>query len=445
MRQKDNSIHADTKRDQILLSMLDTDLYKFSVSYAYMSLFPDAEGTFEFCDRSHHKWTEEEYAKLIENMSKLKDLTFTQAQFLWLRENLSTYIPLHYWEWLWNFRYDIDKIEMRLSPSKELAISVTDKMHKVTLYEIPVLIVVAYTLGKDVNYDLQKSIEKLASKVKLANDNCLVFSEFGTRRRISAEMQDAVVDYLVHNSDTCVGTSNVHFACKYNIKAIGTYPHEWPMFHAAVTGGYIEANNRAMEDWVKVYDGYLGTALIDAFTTPVFLKNFSKKLACLFDGVRQDSGDEYVIGNMIIARYKELGIDPKKKFIVFSNGLNFHKFKEIKDYFDGKIGVSAGIGTDLTNDPVLVDEDPEHPYKAPSIVMKLMMCRLNSKQEWHFCVKISDDQGKEMGNHDDIVMAKYQIGMIKSVIPNKEGQHEVFPDWWYQYNKWQIDTPPSCG
>ena len=424
-------------RKDILLSMLDTDLYKFSVSYAYMSLFPDAEGTFEFCDRSHHKWTDEEFDILEENMKSLKSLNISMDQLAWLFANLSNYIAPHYWEWLYSFRYNPNIIKMSLNQERELCISVTDKMYKVTLYEIPVLVTVAYTLGIDVNYDLKKSMEKLLGKIQIANENNLVFSEFGTRRRISAQMQDCVIENLVKHSKTFVGTSNVHFACKYGIKAIGTYPHEWPMFHAAVTGGYIEANNRAMEDWVKVYDGYLGTALIDAFTTPVFLKNFSKKLACLFDGVRQDSGDEYVIGNMIIDRYKQLGIDPKKKFIVFSNGLNFQKFKEINDYFKDKIGVSAGIGTDLTNDPVIPGNAT---YKAPSIVMKLMACRLNSNQVWHNCVKISDDKGKEMGNKNDLLMAKYQIGMITSL---DERPVKINPEWWYQYNKFQVSDPPS--
>jgi len=430
-------------RKDILLSILDTDLYKFSVSYAYMMLYPDAEGTFVFQDRSHHKWTDEEYDALLENLKTIENLTISDLQFEWLLENLSTYISPHYWEWLRSFKFSFKNLDISLTPERELAISVTDKMHKVTLYEIPILVVVAYTMGSDVKYDLDKSMARLRWKIDLANHNNLVFSEFGTRRRISAEMQENVIKDLVHYSKTFVGTSNVHFACKYGLKAIGTYPHEWPMFHAAVTGGYIEANNRAMEDWVKVYDGYLGTALIDAFTTPVFLKNFSKKLACLFDGVRQDSGDEYIIGNMIIDRYKQLGIDPKKKFIVFSNGLNFPKFKEINDYFKDKIGVSAGIGTDLTNDPVLVGEKPYEPssYKAPSIVMKLMACRLNTNQDWHNCVKISDDKGKEMGDQNDILMAKYQIGMIKTL----DKDSKINPDWWWQYNKYQIDDPPSAS
>lgn len=409
---------ADTTRDQILLSILDTDLYKFSVAYAYMTLYPDAEGTFVFSDRSKKVWTDEEFAKLKENMRVISSLSMSTYQFNWCVKNLGTYLPENFWVWLSTFRYEFDRVKMELDDARHLMISVTDKMHKVTLYEIPVLVVVAYTMGADVSYDLQKTMLKLGVKIDLADSYGLTFSEFGTRRRLSAEIQDHVVRKLASECDSFVGTSNVHFACKYGLKAIGTYPHEWPMFHAAVTGGYIEANTRAMEDWVEVYDGYLGTALIDAFTTPVFLKNFSKKLACLFDGVRQDSGDEFEIGDMIINRYKQLGIDPKKKFIVFSNGLDFAKYKDIKRYFDGKIGVSAGIGTNLTNDPVLWTEEATAAYKPANIVMKLMKCRLNANQDWHNCIKISDDKGKEMGSESDILMAKYQLGLIPSLMSN---------------------------
>lgn len=409
---------ADTTRDKILLSILDTDLYKFSVSYAYMTLYPDAEGTFVFKDRSGKAWSDIEFEQLKANMQQLSSLSMTSTQYGWVVDKLGIYLPRLYWDWLWSFRYEPDRIEIWLDEDRHLNIKVTDKMHRVTLYEIPVLIVVAYTMGQDVFYDLDRTLIRLDEKIDFANLHDLKFSEFGTRRRLSAEIQDHAIKRLAEKCSTFVGTSNVHFACKYNITAIGTYPHEWPMFHAAVTGGYIEANTKAMEDWVKVYDGYLGTALIDAFTTPVFLNNFSKKLACLFDGVRQDSGDEFEIGDMIINRYKQLGIDPKKKFIVFSNGLNFAKYAEIKRYFDGKIGVSAGIGTNITNDPVLRTDELTNAYKPANIVMKLMKCRLNSKQSWHNCIKISDDKGKEMGNESDLLMAKYQLGLISSLMSN---------------------------
>lgn len=402
----------------MIQSLLDTDLYKFTTSYAYKMLYPLAEGTFTFCDRGNTVYTEEEFRDLRSKLFELGHVSMSNSQFDWVTTNVS-YISKDYWEWLRDsFKFDPMKIDCYLDDEKHLHIEVTDLMYKVTLYEVPILTIVSeFNFSKE-KYNFSATLEKLNDKIKIANEYHLTFSEFGTRRRCNSDVQSHIINILKEKCPTFIGTSNVHYACEFNVKAIGTYPHEWPMFHAAITGGYIEANNFAMEDWVKVYDGYLGTALIDAFTTPIFLKNFSKKLAHLFDGVRQDSGDEYKIGNMIIDRYKELGIDPRKKFIIFSNALDFEKYSEIARYFEGKIGVSAGIGTNLTNDPVVIKEEGEPPYKPSNIVMKLSKCRINSKQDWHNCIKLSDDAGKEMGNTSDILMAKYQLGLISNLTYN---------------------------
>jgi nicotinate phosphoribosyltransferase len=173
------------------------------------------------------------------------------------------------------------------------------------------------------------------------------------------------------------------------------------MFHGAIWG-YQEANYLGMRDWVRTYDGNLGIFLMDTYTSKIGLKNMSLKFAKLFDGVRQDSGDEYQIGNMVINRYKELGIDPTTKTIVFSNALNFDKYKDIHDYFKGRIRVSAGIGTNLTNDT---------DFKPANIVMKLSKCRINKNQEWRKCIKISDDLGKHLGDDKEFEIAKYQLGI----------------------------------
>ena len=173
------------------------------------------------------------------------------------------------------------------------------------------------------------------------------------------------------------------------------------MFHGAVFG-YQQANHLALEDWVKCYDGYLGIALSDTYTTDIFLKNFSKKLASLFDGVRQDSGDELEFTEKVIARYKELGIDPRTKTIIFSNALDFPKAERIRQYCEGKIKCAFGIGTNLTN-------DTGNP--ASNVVMKLMWCRMNQKDTWKPCIKLSDDKGKNMGNGDEIKFCKYNLGL----------------------------------
>ena len=204
---------------------------------------------------------------------------------------------------------------------------------------------------------------------------------------------------LKEKATYCTGTSNVHMAMRYNMKVMGTHPHEWFMFHGAQYG-YKQANYMALENWVNVYDGDLGIALSDTYTTGVFLKNFSRKHAKLFDGVRHDSGDPYKFVNNVINRYKELGIDPTTKTIIFSNSLDFETYKDISEYCQGRIRCAAGIGTNLTNDCG---------FTPSNIVMKLSSCRMNSRQTWCTTVKLSDDKGKAMGFEDEIRNCYYEL------------------------------------
>ena len=218
------------------------------------------------------------------------------------------------------------------------------------------------------------------------------FSEFGTRRRFSYNVQDYICNQLKKDSVYCVGTSNVHFAMKYDMLPLGTMAHEFIMFHGSVFG-FKQANYLMMEAWVNTFDGALGIALTDTYTSDVFFNNFSKKHAKLFDGVRQDSGDEYEFTNKAISRYKEHGIDPMTKTIVFSNALDFPKAVKIKNFCEGRINASFGIGTNLTCDIEGV--------KPANIVMKLSKCRMNHNQTWENCLKVSDDKGKVMGDEDE--------------------------------------------
>ena len=396
-----------------MFSILDTDLYKLSTSYAYMKLYPEAEGTFSFCDRNNTVFNDEEginnttvnnniVDQLKMEFVKLSKISLTLGEKKWCVKHIP-YIPEVYWEWLKGFRFDFDKIICWLDDEKHLHIEVTDYLYKVTLYEVPILAIVSELYSRKQGVvNISEAIDKLDTKINIANEYNLKFSEFGTRRRYSASLHELIVQRLKEKCPiNCVGTSNVYFAMKYKMTPIGTFPHEWIMFHGAIWG-YQEANYLGMRDWVRTYDGNLGIFLMDTYTSKIGLKNMSLKFAKLFDGVRQDSGDEYQIGNMVITRYRELGIDPTTKTIVFSNALNFDKYKDISDYFKGRIRVSAGIGTNLTNDTE---------FKQANIVMKLSKCRINKNQEWRKCIKISDDLGKHLGDDKEFEIAKYQLGI----------------------------------
>ena len=388
----------------IIKSILDTDLYKFSTSFAYMQNFPDAEGTFEFCDRGKEKYTNDFVEKVRLEITNLNALRMTKEEFDFVTKTIK-YIPLHYWEWLRSFQFNPGKVSIELDNENHLHILVTDKLYKVTLYETVILAIVSELRSRKLyGYisNLDNVLDSLKHKIHMSNFHKILFSEFGMRRRYSYTVQDIVIKYIKENAKYCTGTSNVHFAMKYDMKPIGTHPHEWFMFHGAMFG-YKMANYMALENWVNTYDGDLGIALTDTYTTDVFFKNFSKKHAKLFDGIRQDSGNEFEFIEKALARYNELGINPMTKTIIFSNALNFAKAKDIKIYCEGKINAAFGIGTNLTND--IKDTVPGN------LVMKLTKCRMNSKQSWSSCIKLSDDLGKHMGPEVEVKNCKYECNI----------------------------------
>ena len=375
----------------MIYSILDSDLYKFTMSNAYFQLYRDAEGTFTFNDRNNEVYDNSFLEMLKLELAKMCMLRLTEVEYAYI--SAIRFLSTNYTEWLKGFHFEYDKIQVNLDSEGHLHIEVTDKMYKVTLYEVPILAIVAECRNKwlGIKIDMAKVIDILDKKIDFANEHQLYFAEFGTRRRASAASHEQIVKRLKERCPIyCVGTSNVYFAMKYGMKYSGTCAHEWIMFHAGI-GGFKTANLDALNDWIKVYQGDLGISLIDTYTTASYLHTLTMKQAKLLDGFRQDSGDEFQIGNMIIDKLKEFRIDPSTKTIVFSNALNFDKYAEVAKYFKGRIKVSAGIGTNLTCDLGIEG------YKPANIVMKLSKCRYSPRDFWEYVIKISDDLGKHMG------------------------------------------------
>lgn len=388
----------------MVLSILDTDLYKFSTSNAYFHLYPLSEGTFRFHDRSGEVYDAAFLSALKDEIARLGELALSPEEFEYATSRIR-YISRNYWEWLKGFRFEPLKVEASLDAEGHLQMEVTDYLYKVTLYEVPLLATVAELRNRyrAVTPDSGEVLRLLDAKIEEAVRHELPFSEFGTRRRFSSDIHELVVSELKEKCPRwCAGTSNVYFAMKYGMTPIGTFPHEWVMFHSGVFG-YKRANYLSLEDWIKVYDGALGTALMDTFTTRSFLRTLTMKQAKLLDGFRQDSGDEKEIGDMTIARLEEFGIDPRTKIIVFSNALTFPKYREVADYFRGRIKFSAGIGTNLTCDPGIEG------YRPANIVMKLSRCRMSAKDPWEKVIKISDDAGKHMGEDIEFSIASHEL------------------------------------
>ena len=384
----------------VIKSILDTDLYKFTTSYAYIKLFPYAQGTFIFKDRDETEYNEDFLNEFQAEIRRLKEVRLHDDELEYMNAHCR-FLPRIYWEWLAAFRFDPEKIRLSLDEAHHLHIDITDYLYKVTLYEVPLLAILSEIKNKYDRHvpDKAEVYKRLKIKVDLSNENQMTFSDFGTRRRFSFDVQEMVIQYLKEHSQYCTGTSNCYLAMKYDMRPMGTHPHEWFMFLGAQFG-YKHANYMALENWVNVYDGDLGTALADTYTSDSFLSNFSKKQAKLFDGVRCDSGNELEFIDRLIERYKELGIDPTTKTIIFSNALDFEKSLRLFNYCQGKIRCSFGIGTNLTNDTG---------FKPSNIVMKLAQCRMNSHQDWRECIKLSDDMGKHMGSSAELEACLYEL------------------------------------
>ena len=381
-----------------LKSILDNDFYKITMQNAVVKIFPDERVKYQFINRGKHHFPEgfdEEFRKAVNAMAELK-LTKAEKEYL---KKTCPYLDLPYLDFLEGYHYDPSEVKI-VQTGNDLEVTVEGQWYRTILWEVPLLALISelhYEMNQMERDSNQIVIQNTFQKAEKLNKLGVNFAEFGTRRRHSYKVQDLVVDSLVkdNKSGKFIGSSNVHFAMKYSIKPIGTHAHEWFMFHAAEYG-FKMANELALEHWVDVYRGDLGVALSDTYTTDVFFQQFDKKFAKLFDGVRHDSGDPIEFANKTIAHYEKNGINPLFKYIIFSDGLNLEKVEEITNACKGRIGISFGIGTNLTNDVGL---------KPMNIVMKLIGVQANNG-DWIPTVKLSDEHGKYTGDPKMIELAK---------------------------------------
>lgn len=381
----------------IFNSILDNDFYKFTMQCATVKLFPNTRAKYKFINRGEHKFPEG-FGKLlrsaVDKMAKLK-LTKDEKQFLTTN---CPYLDPVYIDFLEGYRYDPSEVEIN-QEGTDLEVRVEGYWYRTILWEVPLLAMISelYYIATEQTRDSDEEIiENTLKKVNLYNELNVKFAEFGTRRRHSYHVHRLIVKTLMENrGNSFTGSSNVHMAMLYGAKPIGTHAHEWFMFHAAEYG-FKMANRMALEHWVDVFRGDLGVALSDTYTTEVFFKQFDTKFAKLFDGVRHDSGDPIEFANKTIEHYNNHGINPHYKYIIFSDGLNPEKVQSITEATQGKIGISFGIGTNLTNDVSL---------RPMNIVMKLTDV-LTSDNEWVTTVKLSDEPGKHTGDERMICLAK---------------------------------------
>ena len=392
--------------EAIIKSLLDNDLYKFTMQYAVVKLFPNAKVRYTFILRSKVGFPEGFANELRQQISFMEGLRLTPEEKKFFSEK-SYYIDPTYFDFLSGYKYDAWEVGV-IQQGEELQINIEGYWYRTILWEVPILALVSELYFKMTGTSISilppgNREEVNQKKAAIFNYANIKVADFGTRRRFSYDVQKEMVETLSSRmtKGLFVGTSNVHFAHLFNLTPIGTEAHEWFMFHGAKYG-FQMANELGLKHWADVFKGSLGTALCDTYTTESFLKAFDMKYAKLYDGVRQDSGDVYEFAEKIIAHYKKLGIDPLSKTIVFSDSLDPEKAKQISNWCNGKIKCSFGIGTNLSND---VGVTPLN------MVIKMSAAKPTPEDEWIPTIKLSDIEGKHTGDSKMIEVCKYLLNL----------------------------------
>lgn len=384
----------------IITSLLTQDAYKYSMGQAIYHQFSGHKTTWTFkCRNKDVFFSLEMVEEIKEQIKAYCQLRFTEDELQYL-ENIR-WIKGSYVDFLriWQPRYE--DFEIKAEGDCGLSIETRGSWLNTSMYEIPTLAIVNevfYRMEYDYDELLDSFKERLSEKTKLLLTGTYKignFSEFGLRRRLSAEAQEMAVRMLTeHNGQyvdaNCVGTSNVSLAKKYGVVPVGTMAHEWIMCVGQGDHKHNPAysNWYALNAWVKEYGILNGTALTDTITTDCFLKDFQLTFATLFSGVRHDSGDPIEWGVKMIEHYKSLGIDPKTKGLLFSDSLDFERAHMLYGRFKDEINTAFGIGTYISNDTCV---------PALNIVMKPTFC--NGMD----VAKLSDTPGKGMCKNNEYV------------------------------------------
>lgn len=374
------------KFEPIVISLLDTDLYKFNMNQVIFHKHTDLCGKYYFkCRNKGVIFTKEMLDEINAQIDALCRLRFTMDELDYLRS--IRFIKNDYVEFLRLWHPIREYVTTDLSADGELTIVVDGPLFSAMQFEIYLLEIVneVYFRTKYDYATLRKSAEeRLTCKIEdfRSGKYTFKFAEFGCRRRLSREWEDEVVRRLASETTNCVGTSNVFLAKKYHLTPIGTYAHEFVQMYQGIDSIPLAyTNHYAMRDWYNEYEGDNGTALSDTLTTDLFLLDFNRSMVNNYTGVRHDSGDPYAWGDKIIAHYEKYGVDPKTKLLLFSDSLDFDKAQALHDYFRDRAKVSFGIGTFCSNDTC---ED------SLNIVIKLQY--VNGRP----VAKLSDVPGKSM-------------------------------------------------
>jgi len=388
----------------VINSLLDNDLYKYSMMQCVLHNFPTARAEYKFILRSKGIDLRPYRKAIEEEIQHLCSISLKEDELFFLRGH--PFFSPDYIDFLENFRLNANTITL-YEEDNQLGIRIKGSWVQTILLEVPILSIVSevYLRDKSNKEECFKiGYEKLEEKNKTIASwyDWISFADFGTRRRYSREWQDRVIEFLMSKANfkkSLVGTSNLFLAKKYMLTPIGTMAHEYLMAGQGL--GLVQLVNSQkfmLEKWVQEYRGDLGIALSDTINMKSFLNDFDLYFSKLFDGCRHDSGDPFEWGESLVSHYKKMGIDPMTKTAVFSDGLNFEKIVEITKHFRKRINTSFGIGTNLTNDVGI---------QPLSMVIKLV--RINGNP----VAKISDEPSKAICVDPDFLKYLKKVYNVK--------------------------------
>ena len=394
----------------IITSLLDNDLYKFTMLQAMLHQFPQTHGVYRFRCRNNDDTAyplADIKAALEQQLDSLCELRFLEDELEYLRG--LRFMRSDFVDYLELFKLKRRFITVSTDNKGRLFIDIEGPMIQAMFFEVFVLAIVnelyfnALSNASVIKEGQRRLDKKVALLHRYAAEQAthdshtppFIVADFGTRRRFSKVWQAHVVETLHHAEPKIVsGTSNVYLAKKLGMTPIGTMAHEFMQAFQALDVRLRDSQKAALEAWVHEYRGDLGIALTDVVGMDAFLRDFDLYFAKLFDGLRHDSGDPYLWGDKAIAHYKKLKIDPRTKILTFSDGLDLEKAWDLHQYFKAKIRTSFGIGTNLTNDMGIT---------PINIVLKLVEC--NGQP----VAKLSDSPGKTMINNDTYLAYLRQV------------------------------------
>jgi nicotinate phosphoribosyltransferase len=372
----------------IVSSLLDTDLYKFSMMQVVLHHYPAAQVEYKFKCRNPGIDLTPYIDEIRQELEALCSLRFTPAELDYLRT--WRFIKSDFVDFLGLFQLNAKYVEIVPAQNGpgEIEIHIRGPWLHTILFEVPLLAIVneVYFRRTQPSLSLDEGRRRLREKIALLRDtegfqDCRI-ADYGTRRRFSRAWQEEVVTTLRDGlGRQLTGTSNVWLAWKLGLTPLGTLAHEYLQAHQALGPRLRDSQVAALETWAREYRGDLGIALSDVYGLSAFLRDFDMYFCKLFDGTRHDSGDPMAWGERVLAHYRANRVDPRTKVLVFSDGLDVPKVMQLYEHFHGRCQLAFGVGTNLTND---VGPEPLQ------IVIKMIRC--NGQP----VAKLSDTPGKNM-------------------------------------------------